>query len=57
MARKTQNWNKVKAKIFDNGFDSIAACARELDCTTEALRLTVKGKCPRVALRLEALLK
>ncbi len=57
MARQTQNWNKVKGKIFDRGFKSIAACARELDCSTEALRLTARGKCPGVRSKLEELLK
>jgi hypothetical protein len=57
MARQTQNWNKVKGKIFDRGFKSIAACARELDCSTDALRLTARGKCPGVRSKLEELLK
>ena len=56
MARDTQKWRNVKAKIIIE-FGSIAACARKLDCSDEAIRQTLHGKCPGIKQRLEAALK
>jgi hypothetical protein len=48
---KDKKWRAVKAKIIVR-FGSIAKCAREIDCTPEAVRLAVAGRCPRVKIRL-----
>lgn len=52
---KAQNWQQVKSKIYGR-YKTIAACARAIGCTEEALRASTKGKCPRVAEKLEAAL-
>jgi hypothetical protein len=53
---KPQAWREVKAKIILR-FGSIGAAARALQCSDEAIRLTVQGKCPNVKRRLEAALR
>lgn len=53
---KTQKWWSVKAQIMAR-FGSVAAAARKLECSPEAIRLSVAGKCPRVAAKLKELLK
>ncbi len=50
---KTQTWRERKAKIILR-YGSIAQCTRELGVSDEAIRLTIKGKCPGVAKKLEA---
>lgn len=51
-----QNWPQVKSKIYGR-FRTISACAKACDCTEEALRQSVKGKCPNVAKTLADVLK
>lgn len=54
-AKKTQNWRVVKAKIVLR-FGTVTACAQALDCSDEAIRMSVQGKCPKVRRKLEAAL-
>lgn len=54
--KRHQDWFEVKAKIIRR-FGSIKACAAAIDVTSEAIRLTVQGKCPHTKKKLEAVLK
>ncbi|HSI11737.1 MAG TPA: hypothetical protein VK961_06815 [Chthoniobacter sp.] len=57
MSTKThQTWNQVKGKIITK-FGTLTAASAAIGASTEAIRLTVKGKCPHVAKRLEAALR
>jgi len=53
---KSKTWRSVKAQIILR-YGSVTECARDLRCSTEALRLTLRGKCPRVKRRLEEALQ
>jgi len=52
---KTQKWWAVKAKIVAR-YGSLTAAARVIGCSVEALRQSTRGKCPRVARKLAAIL-
>lgn len=52
---KPKSWREVKAKIIIR-FGTISAAAAHLGCSAEAVRGAVKGTCPKVAKRLEALI-
>lgn len=56
MTKFTKDWREVKAKITIK-FGSVQAAARGLECSTEAIRLAVNGKAPRVLLRLQKALE
>lgn len=51
---RKQKWWDLKSKIIAH-FGSLKKCAQVLDCSVEALRQTVDGRCPHVARKLEAL--
>ena len=51
-SKKPTRWNQVKAKIVLR-FGTVTACARHIGCSDEAIRLSVKGKCPQVARKLK----
>lgn len=50
-----QSWNQVKAEIIRR-FGTIKRCGHVIDASSEAIRLTAHGKCPKVASRLKAAL-
>lgn len=51
---KYKSWPTVKGKIIAaTKRGSMVEMAQRLDCSTEALRLAVGGRCPRVAKRLK----
>ena len=50
---KHKNWWTVKGLIIPV-FGTVSACAARLECSPDALRKAVDGKCPRVAEKLKA---
>jgi len=53
---KPKSWWHVKGEIIQ-ACGSLSACASKLNCSVEGLRGAVKGTCPGIANRLNALLE
>jgi hypothetical protein len=56
MAKNHKSSREVKARIILK-FGTITACAAHLRCSRESIRLSSKGKCPRIAKRLQEALQ